>query len=178
MKHWKLTHSGQAFDLVYPEPWMVRTEDMAISLSRQPRWTGHSSRVISVAQHSVHVARRAWDISGSREVAAQGLLHDGHEYISGDISTPIKDMFPGLREWERNVLMPVVFERYGVPLPLHDAVGQADREMLATEAAQFMPDNPRQFYRQEDVLDFAFPQWSAREARWAFLKEGQTLGIW
>jgi len=79
------------FDLVNPTAAMVHFPTMALVLSRIPRFGGHTEcGVYSVAQHSVEGADAIMRDGYTREVAVAFLLHDGHEYITGDFATPIQ----------------------------------------------------------------------------------------
>ena len=59
-----------------------------LSLSRIKRWGGHGKSVCTVAEHSVRVGR----VHGF-----PGLMHDAHEFILGDMITPIKKLLPNYR---------------------------------------------------------------------------------
>src|SRR5690242_1952599 len=57
MSPWIQTYSGVAFDLLAPTPEMISIVDIAHSLSRLCRYTGHViSANYSVAEHSILVA--------------------------------------------------------------------------------------------------------------------------
>ncbi len=184
---WMLTRSGVAFDFASPE--LVRLDDIAWSLSMQCRWTGHTRRFYSVAQHCIHVSRRAFglaqrdpdaDTYWCQCVARLGLLHDAEEAYTGDIATPVKDIWEhsGMRTWG-GYIRDAVFTRFGpISTPKRLAViKQADRELAATEASQLMPAASRAFYCESDVLGFQLPSMTQREAYDAFLYEAEMLGI-
>ena len=59
--------------------------ELAHSLSQINRWTGWGRWPVSVAQHSVIVSYLV-----SPPIAPHGLMHDGHEPVTGDVSTPMK----------------------------------------------------------------------------------------
>ncbi|MCA0404890.1 MAG: hypothetical protein LCH39_01895 [Proteobacteria bacterium] len=88
---WIQTATGIAFDLIDPRPEMVDFEvDIAESLARQPRFTGHiRSGSYSVAQHCVLGADALLRETGRTEIAAAFLLHDAHEAYVGDMATPV-----------------------------------------------------------------------------------------
>ncbi len=78
--------------LVQPSVCAVNFRTMATVLARTPRFGGHTDRgVYSVAQHSREGAYAVLRDTGRRDCAAAFLLHDGHEYIIGDIATPVVD---------------------------------------------------------------------------------------
>ncbi len=59
-------------------------EDIAHSLARQIRFNGHTDQPYTVAQHSVICGLKA-----PVEHSLAALLHDAHEYIIGDIPSPV-----------------------------------------------------------------------------------------
>lgn len=64
--------------------------EMAAGLSKIARFNGrYRCEAYSVAQHSVFVADALYEETGDAILAGCGLLHDGHEYLMGDIATPV-----------------------------------------------------------------------------------------
>lgn len=86
---WIQTRSGLAFDLLEPKPDQVCLADIAWSLGRLSRYTGHGLRHCSVAEHSVRGADIAERKYG-RATAWDFLMHDAGETYTGDISRPMK----------------------------------------------------------------------------------------
>lgn len=88
---WMQTYSGQAFDLLHPDPRAVRFTDLGISLSRCNRFIGHTAHDVpySVAQHS-YLAEQALPADASPGVRLLTILHDAHEAFIGDIPSPVK----------------------------------------------------------------------------------------
>ncbi len=76
--------SGTAVDLLAPDWREIMPSDVAYGLSQIRRWNGQARRPISVAEHSILVAKL---VPGKHRLAA--LLHDAHEAIFGDIATPV-----------------------------------------------------------------------------------------
>lgn len=121
--------SGQNFYFLEPHPDDFVIEDIAHALSNTCRFTGHSSRFYSVAEHSVHVSNL---LSGTGFELA-GLLHDAAEAYLPDVASPIKQFLPDYNRLE-NSLMEVIAYKYDFEYPLHPAVKHCDRVMLSTEA--------------------------------------------
>lgn len=64
-------------------------EDIAVSLSRLARYTGHGSRFYSVLEHSLLLARYAESYQ-MVDLARLLLVHDAHEVITGDAVYPMR----------------------------------------------------------------------------------------
>lgn len=85
---WMQMFTGRAVELLDPKPSQIVLQNIATSLSRIPRFNGHTVLPFSVAQHSclcddllpngMHPADRLWV-----------LLHDAHEYPTGDTISPM-----------------------------------------------------------------------------------------
>lgn len=78
------SYSGDYVDLVAPDWRTINLNDVAKALAAIRRWNGHTRRPFSVAEHSLWTADRV----GPRFRLA-ALLHDGHEYIMGDLVRPL-----------------------------------------------------------------------------------------
>ena len=86
---WIQTGQGFAIDLLDPIPESICLADLAKALANLNRYTGHVG-AYTVAQHSVIVANALRDEGYSAGVQAAGLMHDAHEAIVGDVSSPLK----------------------------------------------------------------------------------------
>ena len=76
------------FDPAKPDRRSVRRTDIAVSLSRIPRYLGHTLRPMypySVAEHSLRMMDMA-----APDVKPYALLHDAAEAYLGDMTTPVK----------------------------------------------------------------------------------------
>lgn len=114
MRHWLQTALG-AFDLETGDAWRsppggghlvphTRTtilDELGVSLGHLCRFTGHTSRLYSVAEHCLMVEASMVAAGLPVETRLAGLLHDAHEAYLGDIATPIAsalaDLEPGFR---------------------------------------------------------------------------------
>lgn len=81
---------GTLMDLMAVQPDEVDFAEMANCLSKIPRFNGRY-RVpgYSVAQHCVMGADALYSECGDALLAGYFLLHDGHEYLSGDVTRPM-----------------------------------------------------------------------------------------
>lgn len=133
------TRTGRMFRPLAPNPSDICIEDIAAALSKQCRYTGHTSRFLSVAEHSVRVAWRVQELKGSKQEILWGLLHDASEAYLCDIASPLKrqDEFTAYRVAERQV-QEAVCSRFGLPFTQPPVVKTADLELLSTEAHALM----------------------------------------
>jgi len=187
------TVSGRRLNPLDLHPDDIDITDMAHSLANINRFVGHARRPINVAQHSVYVARVARGMfiqpatyvlgpGGSQwrldAVEMQALLHDGAEYVLGDVSKWVKHS-PAMepyREREDEALR-VILEKHGLPTTLHPAVDEADRLMVRFELVQaFGPEFKFDFHPDytkctEDELELVgnWAPWTWRASREAFL---------
>ena len=140
-----VTYSGKIIRPLDPDPEQICIEDIAHSLARQCRYTGHTEDFYSVAQHAVYVSELC-----DEDDAKCGLLHDATEVYASDLARPIKrftDWGQQYEEIENNLSIAIAWA-FGLEnnlgpeisigtLPL--SVKEADTEMLWTEIQQLMP---------------------------------------
>lgn len=131
---WIQTFTGRKFDVLRPQPASICIEDIAHALSQLCRFVGHTRQFYSVAQHSVLVSM--FCPSGD---ALHGLLHDASEAYLSDIAQPVKHQpYMALYRQQEAALQAAIYVRFGLD-PIEPAsVKLADRQLLATEAAQLL----------------------------------------
>jgi hypothetical protein len=176
-----LTYSGRFIDLFDPSPNDIVLEDIAHGLACCNRFAGHTRRPITVAQHSVYVAR----VSN----CAQGLFHDASEAYLGDMTKWLKGM-PEM-EMYRTVeekLQRIIYQKYGCPEEMTPGVAYADKLMLRFEGGQgygeevwdewlaklpgYPPVSP-----EERTLIGPWAPWGWRQSKEAFLAHYRTLDV-
>lgn len=131
-----VTYTGKVFDPLNPDPELICIEDIAHSLARQCRFTGHTGGHQSVAQHSVQVSDYV-----SHENALAALLHDSPEVYTGDLSTPMKVYSPLAEPWKKieDELLAAILTRFGLPPSLPEEVEVVDKLLFAAEVRDQMP---------------------------------------
>lgn len=164
------TFTGREFYPLDPRPAEVSIVDIAHALANQCRFTGHTNRFYSVAQHSVLVSLRCTPVN-----ALWGLLHDASEAFLCDVARPVKksgSMAP-YRQAEAHV-MQAIAQRFGLRLPQPAEVELHDTILLCAEARQLLP--RADFTRwSHDVLgngqEIVIEPWSPARAEELFLTQ-------
>lgn len=135
------TYSGQKFnpletdlDLIIQD---IKFGDIAMSLSRIPRFNGATKYFYSVAQHSVMVCDLVPD-----ELKWTALGHDFAEAYLGDIVSPLKALIPQYKEIEHRVEMALA-KKFGFRTDdeAKAIIKKADLIALATEKRDLMPNS-------------------------------------
>jgi hypothetical protein len=167
------TATGIRFYLLDPKPEEISIEDIALSISKLCRYTGHTRRFYSVAQHCLQVSTL---VPG--ELALEGLLHDATEAYIGDISKPLKDALelvaPGAIRGIEDRIHVAVAQRFGVDFPMDPRIKEADLISLATEKRDLMPFDPipwKQMLQPHPDTIVPYTPWEAREAFMARYRE-------
>ena len=170
-----LTHSGRLVNPLDLKPELIDREDIAISLSRIPRFLGHTApKPYTVAEHCVRVARTLTIFTPAARLAA--LLHDAHEAYCGDVPRPIRlalRLADG-RTWEdvEAAARRQVHLAFGLPEVLpggwEAAIRVADDAMLAAELHQLMG-QPAPVSTRDDPKQILCSPWDQDRALTAFL---------
>ena len=134
------TISGKPFYLLRPEQSVIDVEDIAYSLARLCRFTGHVREFYSVAQHSVLVSEHVpQEGDGHYGYAMDALFHDAAEAYTGDINQPLKSILDGSFtkieariEWE-------LANRLGLGYPRDPSIKVEDLRAYETEVRDVAP---------------------------------------
>lgn len=135
--NWMITTSGQDHFLCgLRSPSQVDIMDIAHALSLINRFTGHTIRPYSVAEHSLLVADICAMEGQSPITQLAALLHDAHEAYTGDMSSPVKwEVGHAWRAFE-GAHAEMVHRRFGLGTTFRSRVGElthCDLLALATE---------------------------------------------
>lgn len=163
---WIQTYSGRRFNPTNPNPDAIVIQDIAHALSMQCRFTGHTKKFYSVAQHSVLVSY----ICDSGD-ALWGLLHDASEAYLVDVPRPLKrsGKFDSYLEFEAQ-MQEAICKRFGLPFKEPPSVKKADTQLLATEARDLMSPLHPDWIQRVDPLPFLIEAWDHQKAKDMFMK--------
>ena len=137
--------SGRRLDLLDPSPLDIEIEDIAHGLARVARWNGQTKGPLpfSVAQHSVLVENFCIELKEDwpAKWRLAALLHDGPEFVIGDMISPFKAALGEHYKRIEHGLQRAIHVRFGLPADLPDIVEKtikrADRASAFFEATQF-----------------------------------------
>lgn len=157
--NFKQTWSGRDF----PLPGFTHGDidldgDVPETLARICRYGGSvPGNIYSVAQHCVIGADAAIEETGDARLAAYVLLHDAHEAVIGDLTTPVAKwlqalaielygvnyagLIDGVIACAKNQLDLAVWRAAGVPKPnaaQKEAIAEYDLRLMATEQRQLL----------------------------------------
>jgi uncharacterized protein len=172
---WTQTISGRALTISKPTQREIDVLfDMPEHLARIARWNGGViAGGYSVGQHCCHIADAILDETGDAGLAAVGLLHDAHEFIVGDITTPQAQGFDEIGAelgMGSNAFTAIIaeaklradqaiFAACGVPFPISEyhrrVVKSYDIRMCATEMRQLLPPSVKRWtatYERADPI--------------------------
>jgi 5'-deoxynucleotidase YfbR-like HD superfamily hydrolase len=163
---WIQTYSGRRFTPTNPNPNAIVIQDIAHSLSMQCRFSGHTKKFYSVAQHSVYVSYIC-----NHEDALWGLMHDATEAYLVDVPRPLKrsGKFDAYLEFEA-VMQKAVCKRFGLSEQEPPSVKLADTILLATEARDLMYPLRTDWVQPVEPLPFKIDPLGPREAKDLFMK--------
>jgi 5'-deoxynucleotidase YfbR-like HD superfamily hydrolase len=190
---WQRMLSGRRLDLLDPTPLDIEIEDIAHGLARVARWNGqtHGAHIFSVAQHTllVEAVLRAESPRVDRRVRLAVLLHDGPEYVVGDMISPFKAVIGGAYKAVEKRLLAAIHVRFGLPAVLPDeltvrikAADAGAAYLEATRLAGFKEAEARRFFGREPALpadtvqEFLTP-WPAQRAERRFLARFNALRL-
>ncbi len=116
---WQRMLSGRRLDLLDPSPLDVEIGDIAHGLARVARWNGQTQgpHSYSVAQHSLFVEAiaRHFNFDPPPKVLLAVLLHDGAEYVIGDIISPFKAVLGDAYKGVEARILAAIMLRFGLP---------------------------------------------------------------
>ena len=116
---WQRMLSGRRLDLIDPSPLDIEIADIAHGLARVARWNGQTkgAEIFSVAQHCllVEALMGAFAPQAPHSARLAALLHDGPEYVIGDMISPFKAVIGGAYKSVERRLLAAIHIRFGLP---------------------------------------------------------------
>jgi uncharacterized protein len=184
---WQRMLSGRRLDLLDPSPMDIEIEDIAHGLARVARWNGQTigDHAFSVAQHSLIVEEITAYIDPdlSPEYRLMALLHDGSEYVIGDMISPFKAALGVDYRTFEDRLERAIHIRFGLmpktPPALKKLIKRADLACAYFEATQVAG-----FGKEESLSLFGAPPnglqininpWPATKAQAAYVARHNAL---
>lgn len=174
-KTWIETTTGVKFSLLEPKSRDVRLWDIAVALSRIPRYVGHGSHAYSVALHSVYVSLLLEGTGLERE----GLMHDATEAYINDISSPLKRLIneasKGFLDTVELRIWDAICERFDLCADALQSVKAADQQAFLAERRDlgFQVSIPSELHAAKAKISI----YSEVGARDTFLARALQLGI-
>ena len=175
-----LGSSGVLLD-IFGDYGVLRLADVARGLSRIYRYNGQTARKMTVAQHSVLVSRACQRLYG--RYGLQGLLHDGHEFIIGDIVHPVKEalelMAPGVWGEFEAMVAGKFRHRFGIPKHLAPEVSAVDKEVRRIEVYNLTTAKEASAYADTGLLPLAnnVELWDEEQSYDEFIRAAYTYGL-
>lgn len=171
------TFSGKLVSILEPVLEDIDILDIAHSLSMICRYNGHVSRFYSVAEHSVLMCRSFYEHGYEDEIQRVALMHDAPEYLTGDVTKPLKGVITPIFRPIQNALWGRVATRFGLLESIPDIVHAADLRILMNEKAQVFVHDIDWGWNCDPLPDLTLQFWTPEEAKVEFLKEAARLGI-
>jgi len=182
-----VTFTGRKFWPLDPRPEEIDIQDIAHALSLVCRWTGHTYRHYSVAEHSLRVSKLAEQltmaehgalsarVTAAREIALWGLLHDASEAYLSDFARPLKHFteFGKLYSIFEEQLTAAIVERFDLMPHRPSVVRTADRVVVQTEGRDLIPNFTKDM-DEEPLPEAIFPM-NPQRAEVKFLRRFNDL---
>jgi hypothetical protein len=132
-KNTLITYTGRLVDITDPQPITIFPVDIAVGLSRAPRFAGHTKQLYSVAQHSDWCRQQAEiQYPNNPQLAFKVMLHDAHEYLLCDIPTPVKQLVSGYEVLAKK-LQAAIHIRFGISISKDDEIIIAEIDKTALD---------------------------------------------
>lgn len=168
------THSGVIFYPLDPREEEITLVDVAHGLSNKCRFTGHTRKFYSTAEHAVRVFMDLAMRNASLMDQFVGLHHDDTDAFLPDVPTPLKILpeFAWFRELEHS-LQEMCYNRFGCVVTDYSVIKNSDIVLLLTEKRDLMPlknGNWEHNYSQSPIeAPYFIEPWTPEEAKLIYL---------
>jgi len=167
---WIETYTGRMVTPLAPNPRTLGITDIAYALANKCRYTGHTAKYYSVAEHSVLMAEHALS-NGRIDEARWALLHDAVEAYLPDIPRPLKPGIPGWAEIEGRMERAVLTHfQLTLPALVREAVKSMDTRILLREAETLLVSGGLNWQIPGTPLPVEIDGWEPNRARSRFLR--------
>lgn len=139
------TVSGKLIDTKKFKAEDIDILDIAISLSRQRRYVGHTLVPWTVGQHMIFCGMMCHQTEEYKKYEKAVLCHDLHEYIMQDMASPlIKEYTTKVYKKDCDRIDKVLFEHFGIDVDdlTIDVIKYFDSLAYRFECEVFRPDTP------------------------------------
>lgn len=179
------TISGRKFHLHGADPDEIDIDDIAHALSHMGRFTGHTKRFYSVAEHSILVADIVGHLTGGEDpwLLLTALMHDATEAYLADISAPFKGALTNYCDLEDFVWTRIA-HKYRLNPEMDPVIKKADWIALFAESLELQPHSDQKtWFNWEEYgpagaqyhRDFGVPNYPSAFAKRIFLREFKRL---
>jgi 5'-deoxynucleotidase YfbR-like HD superfamily hydrolase len=139
------TFTGKYFNVSNPDIDLICVEDIAHSLSQQPRFAGHLPRFYSVAEHLLNCEKLS-----DEENKLAVFCHDFSEAYILDLPSPIKKQLKEYYLFEERI-MALIAKKFRFQFPFSNEVHRIDKLMLEKEWNSIMIGDDTEFEIQDPL---------------------------
>lgn len=155
------------FHILNPQQDEIQIEDIGNALAKLCRFTGHTRKFYSVAEHSVYTSRLV-----PKQDALWALLHDASEAYISDLNRPLKhftQVGPTYKEVE-DIVQRAICVKFRLPEEEPASVKKADNALLYAEKEALLPpmDWGIKWADEETPADIVIKGWSPEIAATEF----------
>lgn len=129
-------YNGRLVDVLDLQPEDVVPKNFVHSLSCLSRYTGHTKRPYSVAEHSIKLAEWLRENGYERFMIKAALIHDWSEALFNDLASPVKKRFASYQKYEK-AAQKVIFEAMQVPFEYEQMLKPYDTAIRVDEKKFF-----------------------------------------
>lgn len=165
-----MTHTGRLIDPFRITSYDFTSKDFAHPLSLLNRYTGHTKRPYSVAEHSVRLSLAVPD-----KLKRAAVLHDFNEALTNDLPFPFKSNLPDFVRFE-TMVQRHIFDIFDEPWENMVALHEYDRRICVNEMKVLfdVPCGPKLEPLDIDISeeDYGWKYW-----RYRLQKQCSELGL-
>lgn len=159
----------------------ITLKDVAHGLSHKARFTGHTSRLYTTAEHAVRVSECVEMLGGTIMQQYVALHHDDSDAYLPDVPTPLKVLpeFEFFRKIEKDIEH-ACYRKFGCVIDDYTIVKKADMMLLLTEKRDLMPkvnSNWGRFEMKPIPKPYKIIPWNPTKARKKYLERHEALAL-